>query len=275
MELLSHDTLHRDLGRVRRRLLVERSGIPFHAAACVFAGGVGMMIPGHSHAGKSTLVTGLCTWGNAHLISDDTVWLKGASARGIGAPISIRTASPFWPAVRQRWHADDSDRLLFLPEDLGGPPIIESGEIGTIAFPALGSPSAGVNHISSAEAFCRLITAMLRPCTVEEYLDVAKVAATSSSAVLAFDSVDDSLRIAASFAEEGCRRDVEIRQLSPDVLSSADFFADVAGIQFDEDAVLWRASRGAVVLLTGWNVAGFNDSLRSELSSLGLARSKK
>jgi hypothetical protein len=249
-----HDAVHARLGAIGRSLRDTRSGVPIHAAACIVADGRGLILPGHTRSGKSTTAAALGTAWQAILTSDDTIWLDGSRATSIGAPLAVRPESPFRTQARALWHADDSSRLLVRTTDIGAPPMRTSGPVDVLGFLSY-SPmgEAGRRVVPPVEAFCRLTTALLRTCSDEELVDLARLAARCPASALAYTDVESSLRLCAELLETSPKTlTTEVSMLDADQLRTAGCRPGVSGMRFDEDVALWSRSRGQIAYVSGW-----------------------
>lgn len=268
-----HDAIHARLGAVGRSLRGTRTGVPIHAAACIVPDGRGLILPGHTRSGKSTMAAVLGTAWQAIVTSDDTVWLDDTGATSMGAPLAVRPESPFRPQARALWHADDSSRLLARTVDLGAPEMRTSAPLDVLGFLSYAPDSeARRRALAPAEVFCRLTTALLRSCSDAELLELATSAGRCPAAALTYTDVASSLRLCEELLEGApARLETEVSALDADELRAAGSRPGVCGIRFDGDVALWNRSRGRIAHVSGW-IDGplWHTAAWADLRSLGL-----
>ena len=247
-----HDDVRHELARVDRLLRERRSGVPFHAAACRLAGGRGLMLPGHSRSGKSTLTLALGLQERAHVVSDDTVWLdEEGVARGYGRPLTVREGSPFWgPASSLYEPGSYRAHVLVLPEDLGAEPMLPSVRVDVILFPTYRPGGSTLRQLSPVASLCRLLASVLRPVDATELAGVARVVCSAASVAVGYSSLVESLEL--------CRRSLDVPPsagAAPSVLSEAelgDLAGEVIGVRVGDGAALLNRRLGEVAHLESW-----------------------
>ena len=165
-----HASLHRHLGAISRTLRTARSGVPLHASACVLADGRGVLAAGNTEAGKSTLVALLGARSGATFVSDNTVWLEGTRVTSFGAPLAIRSTSPFAAQAQMTPYGAGADRVMVAAADLGIGSVSDHTNVAVLLFPSFGPGPASAEPVSAVEAFCRLVGSLLRSCSDDELL---------------------------------------------------------------------------------------------------------
>ena len=246
-----HDEIHARLGPLVRELCSSAPGIAMHAGACGLGRGRGLLLPGGSKAGKSTLVTALAIHREAHVVGDDVVLVGANGVEGIGAPLAIRRNSPFWPCARDLWFADDSERVLVRPEDLGCAEMSYSTTIDVVVFPQMTPDSVGLEALSAPATFCRLMGSLMRKVTALEVLVVARMATDCPGYSMTYSDVQTSLRL----CDEALADTMQPIDLKPGLLEPPELEGlsdDVVGIRFGDDVVLLIPSSREVVHLREW-----------------------
>lgn len=264
-----HDRVRAHVTAVVRALRHTRPGVPLHAGACALEGEVCILLPGRSGAGKSTLVAALTTRG-AEAVSDDTVWVEGCEVSGVGAPMALRRGNPMWQRASELWHADDSERLLVRPSDLSGSSRLR-GHISWLIYPTHAPDGGSSQELSAAESFCRLVSMVMRRLTDQELLALAALTSSRPSASITYHDSARAIELCTGLVERHQRSPaVEPQQIHSDVLRGAGFQPDIAGIQFGEDAALWRPSATTVICLRSWTGSErLPPDTASELQALG------
>lgn len=248
-----HDALHRHLGAIGRRLRSARPGLPIHAASCTLGDGLGVLLPGNTGVGKSTLCLALGLERDAYVVSDDTVWLGSGEVVGFGSPFAIRNTSPYFELSQKLWYADRSSRLLVQPDDLGAPRPRSDAVINVCVFAEHGVGPSGARIVSPAEAFCRLSGSLLRAPSHEELEAVATLVTAVPCFAIAYPNTSTALRFVDEITEAPpVKAHVLPQILDEGHLRAAGMGPAVGGIRFGPDIVLWNAAGGSMVYITGW-----------------------
>lgn len=244
-----HHQLHELLGSIGRRLRSSRAGVPVHAGLCTLEG-TGVFAVGATGSGKSTLITLLGRRG-ATFVSDDTVWVHDRTGEGFGAPLSIRRASPFHAEARALPYADDGDRLIVRPTDLGVSSRAESATIDLLVFPTYSVGDASCEAISPAAAFCRLVAAALRPCSPADYATMATLAADCAAATITYPDSDESLAMLERARRLSPPAGVQAVAIDRGSLDEMGFGANAAAMRFGDEVAVWSAATGQIVHIDG------------------------
>ncbi len=245
----THHELHELLGSIGRHLRTSRAGVPVHAGLCTLEG-AGVLAVGATGSGKSTLITLLGRRG-ATFVSDDTVWVHGRTGEGFGAPLSIRRASPFHAEARALPYADDGDRLIVRPADLGVLDRAESATIDLLVFPTYSVGDASYGAISPAAAFCRLVAAALRPCSTADYSTIAELATDCSAATIMYPNSDESLAMLDRAHRLSRPAEVKAMAIDRGVLDEMGFGPNVSAMRFGDEVAVWSAVTGQIVHIDG------------------------
>lgn len=272
-----HERLHTQLARVGRRLRTAKPGIPVHAACCRLEDGTGVLIAGTTGAGKSTLATALGTRVGATVIADDTVWLDGALASGIGAPLALRAGSPFWNDARALWYAEDGARLLVRPDDLGMARVATSTSVDRLLIARYGRSDASGRVVTAAECFCHLVGSLLRIATEHEIAIIAELACAVVGAEISYADIPTSVELSTQMAQVTRREPpVSPRHLGQAEVENAGLCADVRGIRFGAEVVLWRPPSADVVHVRDWPTGSlWETSAQEALRGFGFLEEKE
>ena len=267
-----HEWLHGRLGAVGRRLRQSRPGAPLHAGGCRLPDGRGLLVVGRTRSGKSTLSVLLGVRLGANVFSDDMVWVDGGSARGFGAPVTIRNDSPWWSRARTLWYADDGERMLARLPDLGAPAAPTSAVTAdVVVFPRLTEADAAVRELEPAETFCRLVDALRGPCTPDSMGNLAALAARCPATTLDAPDLATSERLLDAWTAATRSQRTSFEPVDAAELAAAGFGNDVGAFRFGDDVALWSSAAGKTVHIRGW--AGplvVPPALTEQLGSLGL-----
>jgi len=241
------------LSAVGRSLRDTRAGIPVHAAACETSGGRGLLIPGHSRSGKSTLSVALCVGIDARFVSDDAVWISEVGrASGFGRPATLRRGSPLWDLATRVYGEVDGDHLIVRVDDLGAPEPVPSTTISWIVFPRVVEGSPELRTISHGETVARLVTSASRPLLDAQLLTIARIVARVPSVEIEYSNVSDSVAL--------CERVMELDEVSAttlvhlvDATELQSLASEVVGVRIDDEVVLSHGARGEVLWLREWS----------------------
>jgi hypothetical protein len=225
-------------------------GVRLHAAACRLPGSLGLLLPGRTGTGKSTLVAALAHLRGAGVVADDSVRVWRGSAVGNGTPIVVRSGSPMWPVARGLWYADDGDRVVVRPDDIGGTVEYET-TIDVIVVPRFGEPCS-LAQLSPASSFAWMCSMLLAPATDDDLAELAVQAAAVPSYTMGYDSfdgglgaVDEVATVVGSWRRGGSPR--VLRRDETDGITGA-----VWGARFDDEVVLVNRSTNQAVHLAEW-----------------------
>jgi hypothetical protein len=247
--------VHHDL-RLRLRPAVRAAaaggaGIAVHAAACSVEGGTGFLLPGRTRSGKSTLALALAVERRATLLSDDVVRLDGRRAHGAGTPVSVRRDSPYWDVARQLWYADDVERLLVRPDDVGGVPPAPDTDVDIVVFPLYGRPS-GLKALTPAAAFCRLASCLIGSATDHDLMALADLVTDVPAYIAGYGGVGEAIALLDEAIAGG---PVVGHRAPPAMLSPEEttgFTAEIMGVRFGDEVAAFNAVYGEVVHFTEW-----------------------
>ena len=201
LRLLNHELLHGVMLRAPEHYYVH--------AGVVELGGRGLVLPGLSQAGKSTLVLALVQAG-ARLLSDELLAFHPATGRARAFPraVKIRDACVrYFPELAREFAGTGETR--FLPfESLGGEALAEEAEVALFAVPRwIGAEGEDeLTPISRGEALLELARSSLNFGTHrEESLDclAALVHGTSAYRVGWRDPHAAAARLLAALGEAG------------------------------------------------------------------------
>ena len=244
-----HDRLRLAIRTAARSHALTLPGVQLHAAACRLPSGRSLLLPGRTGAGKSTLAALLASRQQAAVVADDIIVLEENQARGAGVPISIRRTSPCWEIARSLWYADESNRLLVRPDDLGGS-MTDQVSVDALVFPTFGDKFCR-EPLSPIAAFCRLSSMIMRPAGLPEMMALARFANSIPAVEARFTSVDEAITL-VECTEAGIEAS---DQFAPQALTDhelANFSADVWGIRFGDDVALFNRANNEMVHLAGW-----------------------
>jgi hypothetical protein len=269
----THEWLHARLGAFNRSLRSTEPGVAIHAGVCELAEQHGVLVVGETGSGKSTLVTALAARQAALVVSDDTVWLHGKDATGIGGPVTIRSGSPLYPSLRDLWYFEEGDRMMALPSDLGAPPTTDRARIDSIVFPQ-GIAAESVRELSPSETLCRLLESIRVTCSAKDLLELAHLASSCRSATMTYPDLESSLRLVADFLGVDQPEILEPNLVRADAMTSSGFTEDVVAVRFEDEVVIWGELAGKAIHLKGWrsdNVLPAGEA-RGQLTALGLMK---
>ena len=237
-----HDLLHARLGAATRALRGVRGPSALHAAVVRLADGRGLLLPGPSRSGKSTLALLLARRSGASIVGDDLCWLRRGEATAFGAPVTVRRENPAWKEARALWYADDSERLLVRPVDVGGGALLTSSRADVVVFPRYEPAGpARMVELSPADVLCRLVSATKWHCPPEMVGELASVAGRVVAAELHAPDGDESWRLTEEVLRSAPRRHPDrARDVDRDDLERSGLRTDVVGIRFGGDVVLLR-----------------------------------
>ncbi len=246
-----HASLHRHLGAIGRTLRSTRPGVPVHAALCVLTDGRGVLAAGDTGTGKSTLVGLLGTRAGATFVSDDTVWLEGRRATGFGAPLAIRSSSPFASQARTTPFAAGADRVMAAAADLGIEAVQDHATIDLVLFPSFEPGGPSCRPMPAVEGFCRLVGSLLRSCSDDELLVLARLAAQCPSTAIGYHDEASCL----SMCEEAFASASAPTRCAPvpsEELIASGFLPDVRAIRLGDDVAAWSPTNRQIVAVHGW-----------------------
>lgn len=225
-----------------------------HAAACRLRSGQGVLIPGRTRAGKTTLIGLLAHRRGAETLSDDTVWVSGQDVSSIGAPLAVREGSPLWEHACALWYAGPGDRLLVRAVDIGA-----AGTVHTMPVTALVVPhfSAGtrpsIETLAAAEAFCHLSASALKPCDDVELEQLARLAAQHPAAAISYpdpaaavDLVDEAVALEVAPSEP-------VEWMEQEVLTASGLPDGVRGIRLGADCAVWNPALARIAPVRHWD----------------------
>jgi hypothetical protein len=180
-------------------LLVEalrRHGLASLHGAALCDGGRGVLLPGASQSGKSTLTLSLLRGGFA-LLSDDAPFARrgegGIMLRAFAEPINVtRATADFFADLAPRWRAEAADargKIGFAAAALGGV-VAEEAPAALLLFPSIGEGERShVEPLAKSEALRRLLGASMpaasAECGMEQFLLLADLVRQSECYVLA------------------------------------------------------------------------------------------
>ena len=269
-----HETIHRGMARLNRHLREVRSELAIHAAALEIRPGIGLLLPGASHAGKSTYATVASVLGFGSLLADDHVWLEGRRISGIGAPVSLRSGSPLWCTAQDLWYATDELRLMVRPVDLGAHPAAGSCEVRAIVFVRYDPQGSGIlRELGPAETFCRVLENVRSQLSPGNLMNLAQLAYRCTSAELEYRDAETSAEAVRFALETGSRnRSATPMPVTVEELRRHGFHQHVVGIRFGDEVVFSSpVNNGSTIMLRGWAADPSTNTAR-EVDELGFAR---
>jgi len=251
----AHDAVRLALAPLLRSGIGAVDGLPLHAACCRVdfpdQGQLGLLLPGRSRSGKSTLAALFAHHLSAAVVSDDITWLDHDVGQGVRAPIALRPDNPLWPIASALWYAESpTERLLVLPEDLGGSSS-RTSRIDAVVFPEWGT-DIGRTQVSAAASFCRLCANLMSPTDRSSLLRLAEFATRVPAHSIGYATSVEALSLFdATLQADDLEPPVSASLMTDDEL--ANFRYEVWGIRFGEDEVaLFNPTVNQVVRLAGW-----------------------
>lgn len=159
-------------------LVLRRVGwYHLHAATAIDPAGLGWLVTGNAHAGKSTTAALLAASG-WQVGTDDTAFLERRLGRVVAhathAPIALREGGRRLLATAGGIVLPDRGKFGFWPEDLGGvwTPLVTPD---IVIFPTVGKARTTARPITGAEALAELVRwsawVMLEPDLAQSHLD--------------------------------------------------------------------------------------------------------
>ncbi len=220
-------------------------------ASC--ADGRGVLAAGNTGSGKSTLVALLGARSGATFVSDDTVWLEGRTVTSFGAPLAIRSTSPFAAQAQMTPYGAGADRVMVAAADLGIESVSDETTVDVLLFPSFGPGPASSEPVSAVEAFCRLVGSLLRSCSDDELLTVARLAARCRATAISYHDEATCLAMCAeAFAHGAIETPVPCAPVPGDELTASGFGPDVRAIRLGDDVAAWSPGRRQIVAVQDW-----------------------
>ena len=229
-------------------------GTAVHAGACVLPNGTGLLLPGSSKSGKSTVVAALLMASSARYISDDVVWLHQGVMSGFGAPIAVRPTSPFWGSARTIWPEEVSERLLVRPSDLTAASPLSEGPVHLVVFPDYRDGLRRLELIGAPEAFCRIVGSLFRKPSSAELLALGELVTRCPAAVVTYDDCTSVFELCRQFLDAAAdtKPDKSPVWIAPNELGAGEFAPNIEGMRFGDDVVVWNCDMGQLVSLGSW-----------------------
>lgn len=208
---------------------------------------------GATGAGKSTLVTTMCLLLPAEFISDDTVWLSGGYAEGMGAPISVRRGSPWYSIASGLPYGGDLDRILVNPADLGVGFQHGTRAVSHLLFPTYRpyEPSLAA-ELTPAASFCRLVSSAFRVSRSDEYDELAAVAASARSMSLTYPDSGSSIKLVRRALAMNPLDALIPSRVEPDEMTCEGFGPDTGAIRFGDECAIWNKATGQIAHVAAW-----------------------